>query len=288
MPLADGQVQVRNLVMGPGTDYVVMRGFDPWSRTVRADQSGDRPWGHGGWSGAEWANAPVSPVPVFVEGATETAWRANRDALAAAFSAVGDTAENVELRFAHDGTEYVLFGRPRADQSPDVRPVGAYSLHQCGFAFLNPLIYSGVESTTGAFGLPTFTGGLTVPFAVPFAINASAVDGEATAENVGTADTGLTLRIDGPVSEPRVTVQRPDGDTETVRYGGDVPSGRFVVLDTAARTALLDGLPQASRRGQVSGVWPLLPPGESMILFRSSDVENASAQLTATWRSAWW
>lgn len=286
MPLADRQAQVRTLVVGPGTDYRLLSDFNPFQMQVRADQSGGRPWGHGGWSGAEWAQVRTVPLRILPSGDDPGSWLTLHQQLVAAFAPVGDSAEDVELRFALGGTEYVLFGRPRmVEANSELIGVGK-SFTSAEFVALDPLIYAGTESTTGAFGLPTFVGGLTVPFTVPFTIDAEAVDGEATAENVGTVDTGLTLRIDGPVEEPRVTVQGPD-TVETIRFDGTVPSGRFLLIDTAGRTATIDGLPQASRRGQITGDWPLLPPGESTILFRAADLNDAGT-LTVTWRSAWW
>lgn len=294
-PLLPGQIAVGDLLMGDGTDFAVLPDFDPWSRTILADQSGDRAWGHGGWSGSEWTGKAVVGMKVDLKEESWGSWELLRQQLSAAFRAVGDTGTERELRW-HDGArEYVMFGRPRLLAFREMLLASpSFSRADCGFVALDPLIYDGVEST-GSIGLPTFEGGLTVPFTVPFSIDAVPVDGQVDLRNEGTADTGLTLRVDGPVPQPRVTVVGPDGTSTTLRYLGDVPAGRFLLITTADRNqgALLDGLPQANHYGRMAGDWPLLPGNPagggatSTLLFRSAD-NNATGRLSWAYRSAWW
>lgn len=292
MVLVAGQLQIRELVMGAGTSFVVGPQFNPFRVNVRANAQG-RPWGHGGLSGAEWANAREVPLQITPVASSISEWLGLHQQLAAAFQPVGDTGEEVELRWHIGGREYVLFGRT-ARFDPNVRFIPSGSAITRGlFRALDPLIYDGTEQSSGAFGLPTFIGGLEVPFTVPFTVDAVATDGEVNLLNEGTADTGLILRIDGPVQEPRVTLQGPSGEIVTLRFLGDIPSGRFLLIDTARRTALLDGVEQASRRGQMAGDWPLLPGNPdgtgatSTLLFRSAD-NNDTGTLIVSHRSAWW
>jgi len=286
MPLVDGQVQVRDLVMGPGTPFVVEPGFDPWSVVVDAGQGGARAWAHGGWSGAEWAAAVEVPVPVSIVANGDVSWQDARDELSAAFSPVGDAVEATELRWVVGGREYVRFGRPRGAATTRAVPENGSSTVRALFMALDQRIYSANE-TVQTFGLPTFVGGLTVPFTVPFTVDAVAVDGQADLVNEGTAEVGLSLRIDGPVIQPWLTLQRPDGVVQTLRFRFSLTAGQWVEVDTEARTVFLNGLPQASRRGEVAGDFPVLPPGVSTLLFRAAE-ESATAQVTATYRSAWW
>src|SRR5690606_9749773 len=131
---------------------------------------------------------------------------------------------------------------------------------------------------------PQFSGGLTVPFTVPFVIGVTQSAGVVELTNAGTADVGLLLRIDGPVPEPSVTLLAPGG-AQTLRINIDLQVGQWLDVDTKARTVLLGGV--TSRRGQASGHWPLLPPGTHKIKFGAAGY-NDQALLTARWRSAWW
>lgn len=294
MPLADGQVQVRGLTFGRGTDYK-LTSFNPFQLHTRAHQSGSRSWNHGDWSGAEWSGSRIVPMRIMpASSASAAEWLQLQQAVAAAFHAVG-TSDDVECRFALGGREYVMFGRPRLAESESNQLIGiGMEFIRAAFVALDPLIYD-ADGDQEIFGLPTFDGGLTAPLTVPFTVTGVAIDGQADLTNEGTAETGLLLRIDGPIESPRVTLQRPDGVVQTVRFNLTLPSGQWLEVDTKARTAFLNGLPQASQRGVVSGDWPLLPgrdptdpnPAVSTLQFRAAD-ENDLAQLTVNWRSAWW
>lgn len=291
MALLEGQWQIRTLVIGDGTDYRLMHTSNPFDLNVRADQGGARAWNHGSWSGAEWASERVVPMRILVRdeaALTVAGWREARHTLAAAFAPVGDSGEQVELRFNVGGTEYMLFGRPRMVEF-DTRLIGTgQSFVNAGFVAQDPRIYSGTESTTQT-GLPTQSGGLTVPLTVPFTVDGVLTGGSTALLNEGTTDTGLTLRIDGPVIQPTVVVQQPAGDTQQITFDLDLAAGQFLNISTAARTALLNGLPQANQRGRA--IWDIDPyplqPGTSTLRYLAGGF-NATTQITARWRSAYW
>lgn len=288
MALADGQVQVRGLTFGPGTDYRVLADVDPWSMSVRADQTGQRAWNHGSWSGAEWAVEKPVPIPVVIDTNGDKAlWLERHQALVAALAPVGDVAQDVELRIGWAGTEYLLFGRPRmAELRPQTAGAGV-TVTRCAFVATDPLIYSGTLHTTDPVTLPTFVGGLATPFLLPTLVETVRVGGEADLINDGTAPSGLKLRIDGPIEEPWVAVQHPDGTVDRLTFDLTLPSGEWLIVDTAARTAFLRGLPQASRRGSVTATpdWPLVQPGTNTLRFGAADDDTGT--VTAEHRSAW-
>lgn len=291
MALAEGQWQVRDLVLGPGTDYRLLDTTNPFDLAVRADQGGPRAWAHGSWSGAEWATERVVPIRLLVRdpaNLTSAAWLAARHQLAAAFAPVGDSAEQVPLRFVIAGQEYILFGRPRLAEF-DATLIGTgQSFVNAGFVAQDPRIYAGVESTAQT-GLPTQTGGLTAPLTVPFTVDGVLTGGRVDLLNEGTTDTALTLRIDGPVISPTVVVQQPGGAVQQIRFDLTLATGQWLDISSASRTALLNGLPQANQRGRA--VWDLDPfplqPGTSTLRFLAGGF-NETAEITATWRSAFW
>jgi len=168
MPLAADQVQLvrssGSLLLGPGTPYTVLPGWDPWSRTTRDPQSAERPYGHGSVVGAEWVDQAVVLIPlsVYRSGSTKAEWLVAHQQLTAAFTAVGPTGELPELRFEWGGSEFVMFGRPRQVRvTADNIAVGK-SVAQCAFVAPDPRIYSGLL-TTQTTGLPLQQGGLTIP-----------------------------------------------------------------------------------------------------------------------------
>jgi hypothetical protein len=287
MALTTGQWQVRDLVLGPGTAYEVEPGTNPFTLSVRS-QGGNRAWNHGTWSGAEWANEKVVPMRVNVSGEDLSGWLSAFQALTAVFAPVGDSAEQVELRFEFAGAEYLLQGRPRL-VDPDMSLLGGFSSPvRCAFVAQDPRIYSGTLSQDST-GLPVQSGGLTVPLTVPFTVDGVLAGGSLAMLNEGTTSTGLLARVDGPVPGPAVVIQQPDGTVQSVRFDLTLAGGQFLTIDTAARTALLNGLPQSNQRGRA--VWDIdpypLPPGTSTLRYLAGGF-NATTTVTASWRSAWW
>lgn len=302
MALAEGQFSVRSLVMGPGTAYDVGKTTNPFTLNVRANQSDERAWAHGSWSGAEWGEQRSVPLRIVVRGQGTAGWLAAYQALMAAFAPVGDVTEDVELRFTLGGTEYLLFGRPRMVE-PNVENIATgASGTRAAFVATDPLIYSGALLATDPIPLPVQAGGLLVPFTVPFTIGGTLLGGSEELTNDGTAPSPITLRINGPVEQPFVSLQRPDGVVQTLRFDLDLPENQHLIVSTGARTAFLNGLPQASRRGSVTAEpdWPILqgraidpntgqlePPTVHQLRFGAAE-HNDQATLLAEHRSAWW
>lgn len=287
MPLSEGQVQVRDLVMGPGTNYTILNGFNPWDRNVRADQGGPRPWAHGSWSGAEWMDEVVVPLILEVKGdGTKAGWFQSRAALHAAFAPIGDDTEEIELRFEFGGDEYVMFGRPRVVNHDMTLIRNGVSVTNAAFIALNPLIFAAESTTLGPINLPTMVGGLTVPFTVPFTIDSVLTGGSLEITNPGSAETYMVITIEGPVEEPRVIMQLEDGTIQTLFVNTKLLTGQTLTIDTAARTVLLNG--SISQEGNTSGDFPTLPVGgPHTMLFRAGEY-NANAELSVTFRTVWW
>src|SRR5690606_15289221 len=65
-----------SLLMGPGTPYTILPGWDPWSRTNRSPQTQPRPYSHGALVGAEWVDAPtvLIPVSIYRSRASQSTW----------------------------------------------------------------------------------------------------------------------------------------------------------------------------------------------------------------------
>lgn len=284
MPLLEEQVSVRDLVMGPGTPYKML-GFNPWTRNIRAEGAGKRAWAHGSWSGSEWLDEVTVPMRIRTVGEGVAGLLAAQQQLTAAFRPVGDATEDVELRWMLGGVEYVMFGRPRMVE-PDAEVIGTgRSYSQCAFVALDPFVYSGAEAVVDDIALPIYVGGLSVPFTVPFTIDGSLSGGYADIVNAGTADTGLVLRIDGPVVSPRVWLVHEDGTVQRLDFDITLASGQWLDIDTKNLTVLLNGT--VSRRGQTSGDWPTLPPGTHRLRWNAA-VYNSDARLAVRYRSAWW
>lgn len=145
----------------------------------------------------------------------------------------------------------------------------------------------GTTLQTGTTGLPSTTGGPTFPVTFPVTFSATTVSGQINAVNSGTLDTRPVLTITGPVVAPTVSALYPDGSVRQLIYSQDLATGDVLVIDTDAHTVVLNGVTSRRRFMTVSGGWPTLPAGGSANYQFQSGTYNATAMLTATWRSAW-
>lgn len=282
MPLQEGQVQLRDLVMGRGTAYKVTA-FNPYIRSARVTGSGENPWDDGGWAGAEFREVVAVNFGITIRGTSAADWQAKHWDLEAAFDPVGTAADEVELRWCTGGTEYCMFGRPRG-LSPEIKNLRTGRIaNSASFSALDPSIYSGTEHVIST-GLPAWSGGLTVPVTVPVTIPQTQIAGFAEAANAGKRSARLLLRIDGPVERPSITVVTADGVPVTLYLDTVLEEGQWLDIDTAARSVVLNGF--ITRLRDAYGDWPLVWPGVNELRWRA-ETYNPDALLTARWRDRW-
>src|SRR5690554_6114440 len=109
MPLADGQYQIRDLLMGVGTPFRVTDDTHFFSRSNRSTGGGDRAWADGSWAGAQFRAAMTIPLSIIIDAGTKAAALEAIDDLHHAFRPVRFGAD-VELRYNVGNGERVFFG----------------------------------------------------------------------------------------------------------------------------------------------------------------------------------
>ncbi|MEU9349025.1 hypothetical protein AB0D74_48295 [Streptomyces sp. NPDC048278] len=150
----------------------------------------------------------------------------------------------------------------------------------------DPRRYS-TDLSSGTTPLPSTTGGLTFPVTFPVTFSATTVAGTIAAVNSGDFETRPVLTITGPVTAPSIGALYPDGTVRQLIYSLDLAAGDVLTIDTDARTVLLNGSISRRRFLTVSGGWPTIQAGGSVTYQFQSSTYNATATLTARWRSAW-
>lgn len=150
----------------------------------------------------------------------------------------------------------------------------------------DPRRYS-TELQEGTAGLPSSTGGVTPPLTPPVASDAVVVSGEITATNLGTFKTRPVFVIDGPVDRPQILVQAPDGKVTFLTYSQALYDGDQLVIDTGAKTCVLNGSVSRRRFLILPTGWPVIPAKSMVAIQFQARYYDSSAQLTARWRSAW-
>lgn len=232
---------------------------------------------HGAWAAPVYLNQRPITLAGKIEAADITALDAAMEQLIAACS-LTDTTLTVYETTPKRATV-------RRSGSPLLRPItdriAQYSLLVTA---ADPRRYSTTLQSQST-ALPTVTGGLTLPITLPITISTTLVTGSITLSNAGSIATRPTLTITGPVVTPTIVAALPGGAVTQISYGDTLQTGDVLVIDSAARTVVLNGT--ASRRLYFSGTWPEIPAASSVTYSWSSPVYNSTALLTGTCRSAW-
>lgn len=127
-------------------------------------------------------------------------------------------------------------------------------------------------------GLPTSSGGLSLPVRLPVSLGATSTTGRVLILNSGNESTPPIFTVHGPC--PPCTITQL-GTGRQLQVPDAIPAGHFLTIDVDKHTALLDGT--ASR--VVTGTWFMLPPGESQVAFTGGPYDPG-ANLQVAWRSA--
>lgn len=153
---------------------------------------------------------------------------------------------------------------------------------QIQLAAPDPLRYATAASTASC-GLATTSGGLTFPLVFPLDFGPGAGGGTLLLTNAGNTATWPTWTITGPVTNPVII---NTGTSERLALTITIDAGQQLILDTDARTVMLQGV--ASRRGSLAATstWFPLRAGSTPVAFQASSYDPA-VSLTAAWRSAW-
>jgi len=140
------------------------------------------------------------------------------------------------------------------------------------------------RAVTDSTALPSTTGGLAVPHAVPHSINAVTVTGQVSLVNPGNEPGPVMLRIDGPCRGPVVT-HVSSGTSLVFSSSLVLGAGEFLLIDMERRSVLANG--QSSRGGYItSRGWSQFDPGVNTYSFTAA-AYDAAARLTVTGTPAW-
>lgn len=291
MPVTgDRQIAYRGLLLGPAP-YIIrppVEGLAGLPELRTSDRTRLRR--HGLLPGDDFAAGRTITLDVAVQIGGSAAFQAAMDALTQAFTLTesGGALEplTVQMPGVAGGGVCRMLARVRKVALPvdelwnPVDLPEAYAIASIMLDCPDPRIYDDTLSSV-ATTLPTAGGGLTFNATFNLLFGAVSTGGSIFAANLGTFPTPPTYRIDGPCTNPSIENVTSGQRLElTITLG----SGEFLDIDTDARTVLLGGT--ASRYSTLTRAdWFDLPPGTTELKFRA--VTGTSAQLTATWRSAW-
>lgn len=277
-PIQHHQIKIGSLVFGvrdsEGVDWLIQDVTD-WSSTSVHSESADRPWGDGVWLGRQWISAKRFEIRLsLVARSYDAAFFESRvDAILNELP-IRKTMPMVVKRW-----ESVAVTMVRIEESVKVIPVDRRRWDISIQCVAPEVLRYAADWDTGSIawdvyetGLPKKSGGLRVPFRVPFIIKSETVAGELRFIVGGSARPLSQIVITGPVSNP---VVRDAVAGWRVAVNLDIQEGERLVIDPGSRTVELNG---ASRRGAISGGFPVIDVGEHLVTW-SADAFSPGARL---------
>lgn len=261
-----------------GVDWVVdkVSGWD--SPGVRADTP-SRLADHGAWASPVYLDSR----PITIAGSIAAPDEASRDA------AVEQLIAAVSL------TDTVLVVGETIPKQATVRRSGQLLIelegpYNASYSALvtaaDPRRYATVLQSQST-GLPVTSGGLTFPLTFPLTFSSTSTGGTFSLVNDGSIGTRPVFTITGPVSEPVIVAERPDGSTMQLAYSADLGAGDVLVIDCGAHSVILNGGTSRRRFLSAQPSWPEIDPHSSLMVQWTASSYDAAALLTGTARSAW-
>lgn len=188
-------------------------------------------------------------------------------------------------QFDGDATPRALTLRSSDWTAPVMMP--GYTAFTIAWKAANPIAYGLVANSQSFPPLANFNGRAyprTYPLSYPSGYGGAGI---ATVTTLGDYVTWPIVRMFGPLTNPTLTWQ--DGSGQIVFTGLTVNQGDYLQIDTAARTVILNGDPNASRYSFLDftqTVWAPLQPGDNVLRF-SADSASSPALVEIDWSDAW-
>jgi hypothetical protein len=253
-----------------------MEVLEGWGSPASRLSLNPRPRAHGAWAGDAFLEPRALSAAGWIKAPTPGLALAAVDALIGATSLASTVLTVVEsgaersLAVRRDDAVIVTWLNDREAQ---------WSI---GLVAADPRKFG--TALTASTALPSTTGGLTVPFTVPFTINAVTVTGQVSLTNPGNIAGPVRLRIDGPVQGPVVT-HVSSGRQLVFASSVVLGAGEWIDVDMERREVLANG--QSSRNGWVTQRgWSSFEPGENTWAFTAVSY-NAGSLLTVNATPAW-
>ena len=148
------------------------------------------------------------------------------------------------------------------------------------------LKYGPLAFATATLSTATPGAGLVYPLAYPldYGIAPGVTPGAVSVANAGTAAYWPRLRVDGPVTNPVVSLVESGA---WVRYNGSLLAGQWLDIDLANRRVLLQGQVSVRQKVTSSGDWLTISPGSSSIVWAADSADPAALLSVWSYEGSW-
>lgn len=270
-PWTGDWIEYDGLILNGIDDFGVKWGvyadeFDGWGSTEPTLEVVQRTRASGGWSGDSFGRARSVSVGGWVKAPTPALLVDAKRRLIAAVS-----RDERRMRVSEAGKVRWVMAK-RADEVFFDRKSPTYARWSIQVASDDWRKFGDMQ--TRSTTLPETSGGLTIPFTIPFKIDTTLVAGVITLVNDGNEVGLVSARIDGAVKGPVLT-HVGTGRALVFSSSQELLAGEWLDIDAEARTVLANG--QASRNAWVtSRGWPLFEPGVNQYAFSAAEFSPAA------------
>lgn len=254
----------------------IVRSFSGWGSPHPSIQVAQKPRQLGAWAGLSYPQARYLSMQLMLIAPTAALLNQSLDNLYAMVD-----YNNTVLTVNEAGYSRSMVVR-RSDEVLHTRVSSTVANVTFQVVAVDPRkLGTAVSSSTG---LPFATGGLTIPFTVPFIINSTVLSGGVSLTNAGNTQGPVKLRIDGPCVGPVIT-HSGTGSPLVFSSSLSLGAGEWLTVDMVARTAMAND--QSSRASYItSRGWFGFDPGVNTFSFAAFGYDPAS-RLTVTAAPAW-
>ena len=272
-----GQWELNGLLMGPGTDYNVMRETTPHAfPDVRVGDL-DRAGSGGVLPGQDLLGGRRVLIQIGIRTATRAGARAALQTLMASWV---PAPVDVPLVWRDDLGTFRFEGRPRLAE-PDESKVAAGAVDvECRFLATSPHYVSNAESS-GSTGFPVGGAGFTFPVTFPLVFGTGGTGGVVSATNAGSVPVPWQASIAGPWVNPTI-LHVASGRQLTINV--TLVAAEVLTVDSESQSILLGGT--ASRFSSLvqPAAWFDLDVGSNEVRFGGA---SGSGTAELSFRSGW-
>lgn len=262
--------QVLNAIDGNGTRWRVTS-FQGWGATDPTSSLTQRVRNSGAWAGDSFSSGRTMTISLLVTSLTASQHSLDIDQL---IHAVAKT--DTLFQVSESGRVRYCYARRASQVVPEKQNAWTSRFVFSMFSkdwrkFSAPLV--------GSTLLPMSTGGLTIPYTVPYPINSTFLSGQVSLTNPGNETGPVKMRVDGPTTGPIITHV---GSAQALTFSASLvlAAGEWLDIDMEKHTVLANG--QSSRAGYItSRGWSGFDPGPNTWSFTAASY-NAASLLTVT------
>ena len=278
MSVIEGQIQLRDLVMGKNTDYHLLRtNFFGWpaNRAERIPEPNQNGWR---FNTKDLFAGKTVEIEMLIKSADLPA--AMRALSKAAHITESDETISLLVHWTLDDTPKRLVGRVRNLDFPSYDRKTFSSATECTLIFEAELPgFTGISEQSKTVLLPVASGGHTFDVTFPMSFGSVGSGGSFTVENQGNMPYQPRFRIDGPVVNPRITHQDQE---KSLEFDITLSASDWLEIDARESEVLLNGT--ASRYYTLTNTsrWFTIDSGVNNLFYSASGYDPSSL-LTTYW-----